>query len=167
MQIFLFSSLFFLVFYHYRAAPTAYGGSQARGPIGAVAASLHSTTAMPDSSHVCDLHYSSWQCRILNPLSEARDRTCVYVGTSQLCFCCATMGAPLFSVFCSGAVISTSRSSRSLVCSSASCSLLSIPSRYCVVVSVLFSLLVKCFSFSRSVPLFFLRDLGSSLLALL
>ena len=30
-------------------------------------------TAMPDLSHVCDLHHSSWQHWILNPLSEARD----------------------------------------------------------------------------------------------
>ena len=30
-------------------------------------------TAMPDPSHVCDLHPSSWQCQILNPLSEPKD----------------------------------------------------------------------------------------------
>ena len=30
---------------------------------------------MGDPSHVCDLHHSSWQRRILSPLSEARDRT--------------------------------------------------------------------------------------------
>ena len=29
-------------------------------------------TATPDWSHVCDLHHSSWQHRILNLLSEAR-----------------------------------------------------------------------------------------------
>ena len=28
-------------------------------------------TAMPDLSLVCDLHHSSWQCWILNPLSKA------------------------------------------------------------------------------------------------
>ena len=33
-------SLFFLLFCLFRAAPMAYGGSQARGPIGAAAASL-------------------------------------------------------------------------------------------------------------------------------
>ena len=32
-------------------------------------------TTMPDPSHICDPHHSSQQCRILNPLSEARDRT--------------------------------------------------------------------------------------------
>ena len=29
-------------------------------------------TPMQDPSHVCDLHHSSWQPRIINPLSEAR-----------------------------------------------------------------------------------------------
>ena len=33
------------------------------------------TTATQDPSHVCSLHPSSWQCLILNPLSEARDCT--------------------------------------------------------------------------------------------
>ena len=31
-------------------------------------------TAVQDPSCVCDLHHSSEQCWILNPLSEARDR---------------------------------------------------------------------------------------------
>ena len=39
MLIYLFIYLFIFVFS--RAAPEAYGGSQARGPIGAVAAGLH------------------------------------------------------------------------------------------------------------------------------
>ena len=33
-------------------------------------------TATQDLSCICDLHHSSWQHRILNPLIEARDRTC-------------------------------------------------------------------------------------------
>ena len=32
-------------------------------------------TAMRDLSHVCNLHHSSWQYQILNPLSKARDQT--------------------------------------------------------------------------------------------
>ena len=32
-------------------------------------------TAMQDPSRICDLYHSSWQRGILNPLSEARDRT--------------------------------------------------------------------------------------------
>ena len=43
-------------------------------------------TAMPDLSHVCDLHHSSWQCWILSPLSKVRDQTCVLMDTSQICF---------------------------------------------------------------------------------
>ena len=30
-------------------------------------------TAMRDPSRVCDLHHSSWQYRILDPVSKARD----------------------------------------------------------------------------------------------
>ena len=41
-------------------------------------------TATPDPSHVCDLHSSSRQCRILNPLSEVRDWTCILMDTSQV-----------------------------------------------------------------------------------
>jgi len=33
-------------------------------------------------SHMCDLHHSSWQCQILNPLSETRDRTHVLKDSS-------------------------------------------------------------------------------------
>ena len=38
----------------FRAVPAAYGGSQARGQIGAVATGLATATAMPDPSCVCD-----------------------------------------------------------------------------------------------------------------
>ena len=44
----------------FRATPKAYGGSQARGPMGAVAASLQHSYSNADPSHVCDLHLSSW-----------------------------------------------------------------------------------------------------------
>ena len=43
-------------------------------------------TAMPDPSHFCDLHHSSQQHGILNLLSEARDRTRIIMGTSQINF---------------------------------------------------------------------------------
>ena len=39
-------------------------------------------TAMLNLSCICDLHHSSWLCGILNPLSEARDGTCVLMETS-------------------------------------------------------------------------------------
>ena len=39
------------------------------------------TTAMPDPSCICDLHHSSWQFHILNPLSKARDQTFNLIAT--------------------------------------------------------------------------------------
>ena len=52
-------------------------------------------TATQYPSHVCDLHHSRRQCPgILNPLSEARDRTCVIVDTSQICSRCTRMVTP-------------------------------------------------------------------------
>ena len=41
-------------------------------------------TATPDPSHVCDLHHSSLQHQILNPLSEARERTLDLMAPSQI-----------------------------------------------------------------------------------
>ena len=44
-------------------------------------------TATQDLSYVCDLHHSSWQCWILNPLKEARDQICILIDTSQVHYC--------------------------------------------------------------------------------
>ena len=52
-----------------RAAPIAHGSSQARGRIRDAAASLH---------------HSSWQHWILNPPSEARDRTLILMDPSWI-----------------------------------------------------------------------------------
>ena len=49
-------------------------------------------TAKRDPSRVCDLHHSSGQRRILNPLSEARDRTRTLMVPSWIRFRCATAG---------------------------------------------------------------------------
>ena len=56
-------------------------------------------TAMPDLSRICDLHHSTWQRQILNPLSEARDWTHILMGTSQICYCWATVGTPWVQLF--------------------------------------------------------------------
>ena len=40
--------------------------------------------AMWDPSRVCDLHHNSRQCQVLNPLSEARDGTCVLMDPNQI-----------------------------------------------------------------------------------
>ena len=65
------------------AAPMAYGGSQARGLTRAEAADLrHSHSNAGSQPRLRDLHHSSYQCWILNPLSEARDQTHVLMDTS-------------------------------------------------------------------------------------
>ena len=43
--------------------------------------------ATQDLSYVCYLHHSSQQCQIINPLSEARDRTRVLKDTSWVLYC--------------------------------------------------------------------------------
>ena len=43
-------------------------------------------TAMQDPSYISDLHCSSWQQQILNPLSEARDRICNLIVPSRIHF---------------------------------------------------------------------------------
>ena len=52
------------------------------------------TTATSDPSRVCDLHHSSWQCRILNTLSKARDGSLNLMVSSWIRFCCTMTGIP-------------------------------------------------------------------------
>ena len=56
-------------------------------------------TATPDPSGVCDLHHSSWQHWILNPLSKTRDRTQNLMVPSPIHFCCTMMGMPFLFAF--------------------------------------------------------------------
>ena len=53
-------------------------------------------TAMQDQSRVCNLHHSSRQRRILNPLSKAGDRTHNLMVPSQVHYLCATIGTPIY-----------------------------------------------------------------------
>ena len=55
--------------------------------------------ATPDLSPLCHVHYSSWPHWILNPLSKARDWTCVLMDTSQIRFHWATTGTPQLAPF--------------------------------------------------------------------
>ena len=68
---------FILSFCLFRAAPMAYGSSQPRDRIGTVATGLH---------------HSSQQCRILNPLSGATDRTRNLMVPCRIRFRCGIMG---------------------------------------------------------------------------
>ena len=68
--------------------------SQARSRFGAVAATLHHSQSKQDLNPVRNLHHSSQQCWILNPWSEARDQTCVLMGTSRVYCHWAATGTP-------------------------------------------------------------------------
>ena len=66
----LYIFIFPVFFFFFRATPTAYESSQARGPIGAAAAGLcHSHSHARSELHL--------QRQILNPLSEAKDQVLI------------------------------------------------------------------------------------------
>ena len=44
-------------------------------------------TAMPNPSHVCDLHHSPQQWQKLNLLNKARDQTHIFMDTNWDCYC--------------------------------------------------------------------------------
>ena len=92
-ESFLASSYFLFFFFSClfapsTAAPSACGDSQAWGLIGAVASRA---TATRDPSHICNLHHSSWQHQILNPLSKAGDRSCILMDAVWAHYCWATI----------------------------------------------------------------------------
>ena len=62
----------------------------------AAAASLYHGTATPDPSHLCNLHHSSWQCWILNPLSKAKDWNCILMDTTWVRLHWTRAGNPPF-----------------------------------------------------------------------
>ena len=76
-KLFLVTLFYFFLFFIFRATSAAYGGYQR----------LNWTcscwpTPEPQQHHIWDLHHSSQQSRILNPMSEARDRTRILVDTT-------------------------------------------------------------------------------------
>jgi len=72
----------------------AYASSQARSWIRATAVSLCHSHSNVDPSCICNLHHSSQQHRISDPLSEARDQIHILMDMSWVYFCCSTMGTP-------------------------------------------------------------------------
>ena len=75
---------FFCLFAFSMAESVAHGLSQARGLMGAVATGLQQSHSNTGWSRICNLHHSSLQCQILNPLREARDRTRNLMVPSQI-----------------------------------------------------------------------------------
>ena len=77
--------LFFFFFFLFRDAPLAYASAQASDRTGATALLVYARAiATLHPSHDCDLHRSTWQRWILDPLSEARDRTHILMDPSQV-----------------------------------------------------------------------------------
>ena len=94
---FLSFSFFFLLF---RATPpVAHGRSQAGVELELQLPAYTTDTAMPDPSCICNLHRSSWQCQVLNPLNKVRYQTRILMDTSQIHFHCVTAAIPSCSIF--------------------------------------------------------------------
>ena len=92
--VFVSRGFFGFFLFLFRAAPVAYGGSHARGWIGAAAASLCHGHSNARSELCLWPNHSSWQGWLLNSLSEARDWTSIPMDTSQIRFRLDTMGTP-------------------------------------------------------------------------
>jgi len=69
--------LFFFFFFFFFLGPPLQHTAAPRPGVKSELQLLATATAIAiwDPSCICDLHHSSWQCQILNPLSEARDGT--------------------------------------------------------------------------------------------
>ena len=76
----------------------AYGSSQARCRIGAVADDLHHSHSNAGSEMHLQPTPQLTQCWILNLLSKARDPTHILMGASWVYYCWATMGTPILSI---------------------------------------------------------------------
>ena len=89
-EIYLFIYSFCFLGLHLRHMEVPRRGIQSELQLPASATAT--ATARADLGCICDLHHSSWQCRILNFLSEARDRTHNLMIPNWIHFLCTTMG---------------------------------------------------------------------------
>ena len=92
-----FISSFLKIFLLFRATHIAYGRLGVEMKLELLA--YTTATAMQDPSGICDLHYSSQKCWILNPLSRVRVRTSNLMDTSYVCYHWAPEGPPFFLFF--------------------------------------------------------------------
>ena len=101
MHVNYYLKIFFCLFVFFRATPTAYGGSQARGLIGAVATGLHTPEPQQRRIQAESATYTTahGNARSLTLGFEARDRTRNLMVTSRSRFCCTTTGTPFFTYF--------------------------------------------------------------------
>ena len=90
-----FQHFFFLLFFFFpRARPEVSGSSQTRGQIWTTASFLCHSHSSTRSKLCLQPTLQLRQHRILNPLIEARNRTCILMATSRVCYCWATIGTP-------------------------------------------------------------------------
>ena len=75
-------SFYFILFLLFGATSAAYGRSRLRVESELQLPAYTTATATQDLSRVCNLHHSSQQLWILNPLSKARDQTFSFMDTS-------------------------------------------------------------------------------------
>ena len=71
--IFLFSTFYFYFFCLFWATPVVCGSFQLGVELELQLLAYATATTRPDPSRLFDLHQSSQQCQILNPLSEVKD----------------------------------------------------------------------------------------------
>ena len=76
--------LSYLFLFSFYSRTWAYGSSQAGIELELQLLVYATAMATLDLSHIYHLCCSLWQCRILNSLREARDRTHILVETSQV-----------------------------------------------------------------------------------
>ena len=110
----LFCSMFLLsllsltphcLFFFFKGFTWGIWSSQARVKLELQLPAYATTTSMPDLSCICNLHCSSRQCWILNPLSGARNWTLILMGTSQVRYHWATTGTPHHTVLITEALL--------------------------------------------------------------
>ena len=97
----LFTYLFFILFYffcflepHLQHIEVPRLGVELELQLPAYATAT--ATAMQDLRCICDLHHSSHQCQVPDPMRETRDRTHILMDTSQIRFCCTIMEISVF-----------------------------------------------------------------------
>ena len=91
---------FFFIFFLFMAAGAVYGISLPRGPKRATAAGLHHSHSNTRSGWCPQPTLQLRQCKILNPLNEARDKTSVLMVTSWVVYRWATVGTPIHLSLC-------------------------------------------------------------------
>ena len=82
------------LFCHSKATPIAYAISQATGQIGALTTGLHHGHSNMGSKPCLQLHHSSQQHWIPNPLNKARDWAHILMDTIWVHYCWAMIGTP-------------------------------------------------------------------------